>query len=88
MILKIIQFFPAPMWLGFALGALATIVGWIFTWSTMTITLGFMLLVIVVWGWFRMSEYGPNVSFANHLMVLWYILLGYVPFLLVKYVFF
>jgi hypothetical protein len=85
---KIALFIPVPTWVGFILSLMAAAIGWVFSLSTMTVTLGFVLFVVLAWGWFRMSEYGPNVPFSDHLILVGYALLGHIPYLLVKFFFF
>ena len=79
---------PALTWMGFALSIVLAVIGWVFSFSAAHVTLDFVICVALLWGWFRISEYGPNVSLAHHLILVGYVLLGHLPYLLVRFFFF
>ena len=83
MLQKIALLVPAPTWIGFALSLVAVLVGWLFSINATTV---FLFFVFIAWVLLYSSEY--KLPLSNHLIIVFYVLMGHLPATIVKYLFF
>lgn len=80
---KIVRAVPVPTLIGFIFSLVAIFVGWVLS---VNVTVVFLFIVLLAWILLFLSEY--KLPFWNHALLVSCVLLGHLPYLGVKFIFF